>query len=54
MLYDHGEDPGGNVNVSERDANAALVERFTKTLLDRMGEPNATRAPAKQVRRSRL
>jgi arylsulfatase A-like enzyme len=37
MLYDHDTDPGENVNVSEHDRNADVVEELTRELRERKG-----------------
>lgn len=39
MLYDHGVDPGENVNVSEQPAQAARVDELTQRLRAGKGKP---------------
>jgi arylsulfatase A-like enzyme len=38
MLYDHGADPGEDVNISEQKSNEQVVETLTKQLHEGMGK----------------
>jgi arylsulfatase A-like enzyme len=43
MLYDHREDPGENVNISEAHENAAVVGTLAEQLHTGMGKPSPER-----------